>query len=77
MNKLKRFGLAALATLACCLFVACSPPTSYDIILRGGTIYDGSGDRPYVGSVAILGDRIAAVGDIGDATAPENGSSVA
>jgi len=37
----------------------------YDVILRGGTIYDGSGDKPYVGDVAILGDRIAKVGELG------------
>src|SRR5579864_2499377 len=30
--------------------------------LRGGTIYDGSGDAPFVGDVAIRGDRIAYVG---------------
>ncbi|HVG08305.1 MAG TPA: D-aminoacylase [Thermoanaerobaculia bacterium] len=41
----------------------------YDVILRGGTIYDGSGSRPYVGDVAIKGDRIAKVGDLGKATA--------
>jgi N-acyl-D-amino-acid deacylase len=35
----------------------------YDLILRGGTIYDGSGGRAYVGDVAVRGDRIAAVGE--------------
>jgi N-acyl-D-amino-acid deacylase len=34
----------------------------YTIIIRGGTIYDGSGGAPYVGDVAIKGDRIAYVG---------------
>jgi N-acyl-D-amino-acid deacylase len=42
---------------------------SYDIILRGGTIYDGSGNPPITGDVAINGDKIAALGDIGDASA--------
>jgi N-acyl-D-amino-acid deacylase len=36
-------------------------PKTYDLILRGGTIYDGSGGKPYVGDVAVDGDRIAAV----------------
>jgi N-acyl-D-amino-acid deacylase len=36
-----------------------------DLIVRGGTIYDGSGRPPQVGDVAIEGDRIAAVGDVG------------
>lgn len=50
---------------------ACSKPApeSYDLILRGGTIYDGGGEPGYVGDVAISGDKIAAVGDIGDASA--------
>ena len=33
-----------------------------DILLRGGTIYDGSGNAPYAGDVTISGDRIACVG---------------
>lgn len=69
MNIIKQAGLAALATLACSFLAACSSPTAYDVILRGGTLYDGSGDQPYVGDVAILGDAIAVIGDIGNATA--------
>lgn len=34
----------------------------YDVIIRGGTIYDGSGGAPFTGDVAIRGDRIAYVG---------------
>ena len=41
-----------------------APPATYDIILRHGTIYDGSGKPPVTGDVAINGDRIAAVGDL-------------
>jgi N-acyl-D-amino-acid deacylase len=33
-----------------------------DFIIRGGTIYDGSGGAPYVGDVAVAGDRIVYVG---------------
>ncbi len=36
-----------------------------DLIIRGGTIVDGTGDAPFVGDVAIDGDRIVEVGDIG------------
>ena len=43
-------------------------PVHYDLILRGGTIYDGSGVDPVVGDVAIDGDRVAALGDLGNAT---------
>ena len=34
----------------------------HDLVLRGGTIYDGSGSKPFVGDVAVDGDRIAYVG---------------
>ncbi|MGI9168883.1 MAG: N-acyl-D-amino-acid deacylase family protein [Caulobacteraceae bacterium] len=34
----------------------------YDLLVRGGTIYDGSGGAPYLGEVAIKGDRIVFVG---------------
>ena len=33
----------------------------HDIVLRGGTVYDGEGGEPYAADVAIDGDRIAAV----------------
>ena len=39
----------------------------YDVILRGGTIYDGSGGKPYTGDVALRGDRIAKLGHLVDA----------
>jgi N-acyl-D-amino-acid deacylase len=42
-------------------------PKMYDLILRGGTIYDGSGGKPFAGDVAVNGDRIAAVGALGNA----------
>ena len=34
----------------------------YDVLISGATIYDGSGGEPFVGDVAIQGDRIAYVG---------------
>lgn len=45
--------------------------TTYDIILRNGTLYDGSGDNPMTGDLGIQGDRIAAIGDLGDASGTE------
>jgi len=41
----------------------------YDLIIRGGTIYDGSGGAPRVGDVAVRGDSIAAIGSLKDAHA--------
>ena len=61
--------LAVIALIATVGLIACTPPPSYDLILRGGTVYDGSGTAPYVGDVAVDGDTIVALGDIGKATA--------
>ena len=52
-----------LACLAGCHTPESSPkPMTYDLILRNGTLYDGSGGAPIVGDVALRGDRIEAVG---------------
>ncbi|MDH5261969.1 MAG: D-aminoacylase, partial [Gammaproteobacteria bacterium] len=70
MNSLRiNSRLAVIALIATVGLGACTPPPSYDLILRGGTVYDGSGKAPYVGDVAIDGDTIVALGDIGKATA--------
>jgi len=34
----------------------------YDVVIRGGTVYDGTGASPYAADVAISGDRVAAIG---------------
>jgi len=55
--------LFAATAMALCL--TASPAGSapaYDLIIRGGDIYDGSGGGPVKGDVAIKGDRIACVG---------------
>jgi N-acyl-D-amino-acid deacylase len=46
-----------------------SQPQSFDIIIRGGTVYDGTGRPPVKADVGIKGDRIAAVGNLSRATA--------
>lgn len=40
---------------------AMTPPERVELIIRGGTIYTGA-DAPFVGDVAVSGDRIRAVG---------------
>lgn len=52
--------------LACGAAAAAAPsaaaPPDYDVVIRGATVYDGSGGAPFVGDVAIREDRIAYVG---------------
>lgn len=35
-----------------------SVPASFDLVVRGGTVYDGSGGAPFGGDVAVRGDQI-------------------
>ncbi|HCI86068.1 MAG TPA: N-acyl-D-aspartate/D-glutamate deacylase, partial [Dehalococcoidia bacterium] len=35
-----------------------------DVVIRGGTVVDGTGSPPVIADVGISGDRITAVGDI-------------
>ena len=58
------FSLLLAATLA---LSACSSP-DYDVIIRGGTVYDGSGDAPVTADVGLRADTIAAVGDLSAAS---------
>jgi N-acyl-D-amino-acid deacylase len=39
-------------------------PMSFDLIIRNGTVIDGSGGPSFAGDVALSGERIAAVGDL-------------
>jgi N-acyl-D-amino-acid deacylase len=45
-------------------------PVAADLVLRGGTIHDGSGGEAVVGDVAIKGDRIVAMGEFQTAGTP-------
>jgi N-acyl-D-amino-acid deacylase len=54
----------AFAALAAALLTSAAPPTAFDVVIRGGMIYDGSGGAPFKGDVAIKGDKVAAVGTV-------------
>lgn len=43
----------------------------YDILIRSGTIVDGTGGAPFRADVALQGDRIVALGDLGDVESHE------
>ena len=38
----------------------------HDLVIRGGTVVDGTGAAPFAADVAVQGDRIVAVGKIAD-----------
>ena len=65
---MRRWGLTLIAgLLASCAATpegpaGDRPAAGYDVLIRGGTIYDGSGAAPYRGDVGIRSDRIAYVG---------------
>ncbi|MAU12954.1 MAG: aminoacylase [Anaerolineaceae bacterium] len=44
----------------------------YDVILRGGTLYDGSGEAAFTGDIALNGDQIAAIGDLSGKSATQD-----
>src|SRR3954465_2894852 len=58
MNKTVALAIAVAGFVA----TSAAPPVSYSVLIRGGTIYDGSGGQPYVGDVALKGDKIVYVG---------------
>src|SRR5271170_1013197 len=41
----------------------------WDLVIRGARIFDGTGAAPFVGDLAVRGDRIVAVGQVDSATA--------
>jgi N-acyl-D-amino-acid deacylase len=56
-------GIVLLLILACTQ----KPKEEFDLIIRNGDIYDGSGSPHFTGDIAIQADTIAAIGDLKDA----------
>ena len=57
-------GVLCRVVLLALVLVGWSTAAEYNVILRGGAIYDGSGLAPVTGDVAIQGDQIVALGDL-------------
>ena len=61
--------LVAAATLSLMAAARAQQPAPFDVVIRGGTLYDGTGSPGRRADVGIRGDLIAAVGDLAGATA--------
>lgn len=65
MNK-SPISLALVLSLFLTLTAAApsdnNPYQDFDVVIRNGTIYDGSGGEPFIGDIGIVADRIAYVG---------------
>lgn len=61
------FAVLAIPVSMVCLLglvTGCTSPDNYDILIRGGTVYDGTESEPRAVDIGIKGDRIAAIGNL-------------
>ena len=62
MKPVLSMFLSVFLTLHASASTAATSSLAYDVLIRGGTIYDGSGGKPFIGDVGIKKDRIAYIG---------------
>lgn len=67
--KTKLTSLLLALLLFPCTLSAQPQPSTYDVLIKNGTVYDGTGGAPIKADVAIQGDRIVAIGDLKNARA--------
>jgi N-acyl-D-amino-acid deacylase len=68
-NLRKSFALLLALIVATGALAQSPKQATFDILVKGGTVYDGTGAAPRRADVGIKGDRIAAVGNLKAATA--------
>jgi N-acyl-D-amino-acid deacylase len=64
---MRKFAVGLLLTFLGSFWV--SGADTYDLIIRNGNVYNGSGGRPFTGDVGVRGDKIATIGNLTNATA--------
>ncbi len=72
---------ACLILLTTFVFASFAQTSEFDVIIKNGTIYDGSGGKPFKGDVGIKGDKVTKIGNLSKAktrqTVDANGLAVA
>ncbi len=61
---MRRRSIPSALALPLCLLVGCVQGPRYDVVIRHGTLYDGSGGASRVVDVGVTGDTIAFIGDL-------------
>ena len=72
MRSLRITLLLGVSVFAFSVYTGSTPshqPAAFDVVIRGGTVYDGTGAPGRRADVGIRGDRIAGVGDLSDTPA--------
>jgi len=67
MNYPAKIRLWCTLIIFSAVLFACSPGGSdanYDVIIRGGSVHDGIGSDPIIADIAIIDDRVEAIGDL-------------
>ncbi len=68
-RMLKRASLGLLTILAFFAPLVAQTPQQFDVLIRNGRVLDGTGNPWYRADIGITGDRIRAMGRLGNATA--------
>ena len=71
MTRYQLASFIALSGLLLASVVGHAQQTSYDFLIAGARIVDGTGSPWFIGDIGIVGDHIAAIGDLQHAAAKQ------
>ena len=63
-----RFIMQFMLFVALFLLFGCKQSADFDVIIKNGKLFDGSGKAPVMADIAVNADTIAAIGDLKDKT---------